>query len=85
VVPGEPYRTAEEVADYKARRDPIVQFRSVLQKEGCTHDELTAIETAAAAAVEEAIRFGEDSPMPDPATLYDYMSSQVGRPQKRII
>jgi pyruvate dehydrogenase E1 component alpha subunit len=74
IIPGEPYRTAAEIEEYKTRRDPVVMFRAVLLAEGYG-DELAAIEAEVTAAVEEAIRFGEDSPMPEPATLYDYMYS----------
>lgn len=81
IVPGEPYRTAAEIEEYKTRRDPIVMFRAVLLAEGCS-GELAAIEAEVAAAVEEAIRFGEDSPVPEPASLYDYMySNPIGYPQ----
>jgi pyruvate dehydrogenase E1 component alpha subunit len=75
IVPGEPYRPAREVEDYKTHRDPIALFRQVLSGAGFSEVELSAIERQVAAAVTEAIRFGEESPLPDPATLYDYLYS----------
>lgn len=75
-VPGVPYRSAEEVAEYRNNRDPIALFRRVLLADGHCEAELSEIENEVAQAVAEAIRFAEESPLPDPATLYDYMYSQ---------
>jgi len=84
VVPGKPYRSAEEVENYKAHRDPITLFRQVLAEDGFSDTDLAAIESEVAAAVAEAIRFAEESALPDPATLYDYMYSQpINYPAKR--
>lgn len=70
-----PYRPAEEVEEYKTRRDPIALFRQVMLAAGHDAAELEAIEREVDEAVAEAIRFAEDSPLPDPSTLYDYMYS----------
>jgi TPP-dependent pyruvate/acetoin dehydrogenase alpha subunit len=75
VVPGKPYRSNEEIEYHKANRDPIALYRVVLLRAGVGAAELDAIESEAAAAVREAIRYGEDAPLPDPSTLYDYMYS----------
>jgi pyruvate dehydrogenase E1 component alpha subunit len=75
VVPGKPYRSNEEIEYHKANRDPIALYRAALLREGVGAAELDAIESEAAAAVREAIRYGEDAPLPDPSTLYDYMYS----------
>lgn len=80
------YRPAEEVEEYKTNRDPIALYRQVLTTDGISVAELRVIETEVADAVAEAIRFGEDSPLPDPATLYDYMFSQpIGYPAKHTV
>jgi len=76
VVPGTPYRTLEEVAKYKAHRDPIVLFRRVLLSNGIAANELEAIESEVATAVAEAIQFARDSPLPDVAGLYDNLYSR---------
>jgi TPP-dependent pyruvate/acetoin dehydrogenase alpha subunit len=76
-----PYRPAEEVEAYKANRDPLKMYRAALAAGGIPEAELTAIETEVASAVAEAIRFGEEGPAPDPATLYDYLYSMpLGEP-----
>jgi TPP-dependent pyruvate/acetoin dehydrogenase alpha subunit len=75
IVPGKPYRSAEEIEEYKSSRDPVVLFRQVLLAEGFSGAELESIEGEVVAAVHEAIRFGEESPLPDPADLYAYMYS----------
>ena len=74
-VPGEPYRAPEEVAEYKTNRDPVALFRRVLSAEGFSEVDLKSLEDEVVKTVAEAIRFGEESPLPDPATLYDYMYS----------
>lgn len=75
VIRGQPYRSAQEVADYKAHRDPVALFRRVLQAEGVREAELYAIDEEVATAVAEAIQFAERSPLPDPADLHEYMYS----------
>jgi TPP-dependent pyruvate/acetoin dehydrogenase alpha subunit len=75
VIPGKPYRTAEEIEEYKTNRDPIALYRRALLADGFNEGELKAIEDEVAAAVAEAIQFAEQSPLPDPAALYDYMYS----------
>ncbi|MFL6601921.1 MAG: thiamine pyrophosphate-dependent dehydrogenase E1 component subunit alpha [Steroidobacteraceae bacterium] len=80
-VPGPPYRPAEEVEEHRAHRDPITLFTHVLLSAGFSKEELKAIEGEASAAVGEAVRFGDESPLPDPADLYDYLySNPVSKP-----
>jgi pyruvate dehydrogenase E1 component alpha subunit len=79
VVPGAPYRPPDEVEEYKAHRDPLVLFRRVLHQEGIADEEVQAIDDEVAAAVQQAVRFAEESPFPDPSSLYDYLySGSVG-------
>ena len=73
VVPGKPYRTVSEVDDQKANRDPIVLYRKVLLQSGFSEAELHTVENEVVETVTAAIRFGEVSPFPDPASLYDYL------------
>jgi acetoin:2,6-dichlorophenolindophenol oxidoreductase subunit alpha len=83
---GKPYRSAEEVADYKANRDPIALYRQVLLNEGCGEADLKGIEEEVERTVAEAVRFAEESPMPDRSTLYDYMYSHPIRyPARRAV
>jgi pyruvate dehydrogenase E1 component alpha subunit len=65
---GEPqtYKTKEEIEGYKAR-DPIKAFKSRLLERGqASESELTKIDILAEKAVDEAVRFAEESPLPAP-------------------
>jgi acetoin:2,6-dichlorophenolindophenol oxidoreductase subunit alpha len=84
-VPGTPYRAPQEVEQYRTQRDPIVLYRKVLLEEGVEEPMLASIEAEVDAAVESAIQFAEASPMPDPATLYDYMYSTPLGSDSRLI
>ena len=71
------YRTKDEVAGY-VERDPIAHVRGViLENKWNTEEELKAVEKEVKAQVEEAIKFAEESPLPDPSELYEdvYMQS----------
>jgi len=60
----QPYRTKDEVEQWKLR-DPIKRFRGLLQQDGVLDDEAAAaMEADARAAIEEAVRYAEDSPKP---------------------
>jgi len=74
-VPGTPYRSVDEVEYHKAHRDPVALFRQVLAADNCAERELRVIEEEVADSVSQAIRFGEDGPLPDPATLYEDLYS----------
>jgi len=65
------YRAYHDVEDYKNRRDPIKLFRQTLTTEGFGSEELDEIEREATDAVNEAIRFAEESPFPALSTLYN--------------
>ena len=68
----EPYRTREEVEDWKQNKDPIVRFRSyLLEHEIAAAEELDEIETKAADKMAEAVTFALNSPEPDPAHVLD--------------
>lgn len=71
------YRTKDEVASY-VERDPITHVRGViLENKWNTEEELKAVEKEVKAQVEEAIKFAEESPLPDASELYEdvYMQS----------
>ncbi len=64
------YRSKDEVADYKGR-DPIEFVRAkILDSKWATAEDLKAIDTKIKAEVEEAVKFGEESPYPDPSEAY---------------
>jgi pyruvate dehydrogenase E1 component alpha subunit len=65
------YRTKEEVEEAKTR-DPIARWRrAVLENDLATEDVLRKIVDEVDAEVEEAVRFAENSPAPDPGELYN--------------
>ena len=71
------YRTKDEVASY-VERDPIAHVRGIiLENKWNTEEELKAVEKEVKAQVEEAIKFAEESPLPDASELYEdvYMQS----------
>jgi 2-oxoisovalerate dehydrogenase E1 component len=74
------YRTQEEIAHWKAR-DPIYMFREGLLTGGhASEAELDAIDVEIKAYVEEAGRFADASPMPDPATVSEHVYFTVAAP-----
>ncbi len=75
LVPGKPYRTADEIREHKTNRDPISLFRSALAAAGFDDGTLQEIENEVTATVRDAIEFAEASDAPTVAGLYDYMYS----------
>jgi len=75
LVPGKPYRPPAEVEEHRTNRDPINLFRRVLVQAGVNEADLTEIENEVTEAVKDAVRFAQDSPLPAPETLFDYMYS----------
>lgn len=71
--PGEPYRSPQEVEEYKTQRDPIVLFRQRLSVEGFNESDFKSIEEEVDNAISEATRFGEESELPDTGSLYEYL------------
>ena len=67
------YRTAEEIAQWRAR-DPIKAFRETLLAGGhAGQAELDALEAELKAQIEQAVAFAESSPLPDPATVAEHV------------
>lgn len=59
------YRTKEELEAYK-KRDPIEQVKdSILNNNLATEQDLEVIDEKVKLAVEEAVKFAEESPFPD--------------------
>ena len=65
------YRTKEEEDHWRAR-DPLKLFReAVLPLGEITQEELDQIDQEAAQLMEDAIKFADESPLPDPLEIYD--------------
>ncbi len=77
------YRDEAQIEDYKANRDPLVLYKQVLLSEGMGEAALQAIESEVSEEVSEAVAFALDSPLPDPARVYDFMfSNPIHYPQQ---
>jgi pyruvate dehydrogenase E1 component alpha subunit len=64
------YRTKEEVEGYKAR-DPIeVVLKKIRDSKFASETQIEEINNRIKEVVEDAVKFAEDSPYPDPADLY---------------
>jgi pyruvate dehydrogenase E1 component alpha subunit len=67
----EEYRTKEEVEEWR-RRDPIKVFADRLVEEGVlTEEDVEKADQRATEAVDESVRFADESPFPDLDSLYD--------------
>ena len=77
------YRTKEEVEQAK-QRDPVRQFRDLLNKKGILHEELDQqIQAEIGFEMEEAIRFAEESSLPLPTdALEDLYAGDLGQASK---
>ncbi|MEL6970644.1 MAG: pyruvate dehydrogenase (acetyl-transferring) E1 component subunit alpha [Bacteroidota bacterium] len=64
------YRTKDEVKSYQDR-DPVkVIEKTILDGKMASEEEIAAIKKAVNAEIDEAYKFAEESPLPDPAELY---------------
>jgi TPP-dependent pyruvate/acetoin dehydrogenase alpha subunit len=61
------YRTADEVADWRESRDPIIRCARRLVEVGALSDgELEVLDKEAVETVDAAVRYAEESPWPEP-------------------
>lgn len=74
----QPYRTQEEVTQWKTR-DPLINTQKRLRESGTFDDETEeAIRAEIKGAIQEAVEFAEESPMPEPeSALEDVFSDLV--------
>jgi TPP-dependent pyruvate/acetoin dehydrogenase alpha subunit len=72
------YRTKEELAEWR-KKDPIALFRAVLLGEmGASETDIAETERAVDEAIEEAVRFAEESPDPAPGDWRRYIFAGEG-------
>ena len=65
------YRSKEEEDHWRAR-DPLKLFREAVLPQGdITAEELDQLDTDAETLMEEAVKFADESPFPEPVELYD--------------
>jgi pyruvate dehydrogenase E1 component alpha subunit len=71
------YRTKEEVEEWM-NRDPIrILAKRIYELGVATEAQLKTIDDEAKQEVAEAVKFADESPFPDPATLYDDVYSEA--------
>lgn len=64
------YRTKDEVKSYQDR-DPVkVVEKTIIDNKYASQEEIDEIKKAVNAEIDEAYKFAEESPLPDPADLY---------------
>ncbi len=69
------YRTKDEVEEQK-KRDPISQLTAKLKEDGALEQAgLDALDAEVRAEVEEAVKFADESPDPEPAELFTHVLS----------
>ena len=74
------YRTKEEVTEYQ-EKDPILHVRNILLEQGwMTEEELKAVEQEVKDTVEEAVKFADESPLPEAHELYEDVYTQEDYP-----
>lgn len=79
---GVDYRNKQEKEEWLAK-DPIVLFRAELIRRGVADDvELDALEAEVMAEVDEAVRFTNESPYPDPVTAFDDLYTDPPTPRR---
>lgn len=74
------YRTKDEVSEYQ-EKDPITHVKNVLlDNKWMTEEEIKVVEKEVKAEVEEAVKFAEESPLPEPHELYEDVYTQEDYP-----
>ena len=67
------YRTKDELEE-KKKSDPLAITEDRLRKDfGVTEEQLQAVKNDVEQVAQDAYTFAEESPVPDPATLYDHV------------
>lgn len=67
------YRTQQEIKTYQTTRDPLALHRAIMLSAGIAQADIVAVEAEVTNDVNEAVRFAAESPLPDPAEVYDDM------------
>jgi pyruvate dehydrogenase E1 component alpha subunit len=67
----EEYRTKEQVEEWR-KRDPLQTFaKRLVDEEVLTEEDVKEIDEEAVARIDEAVTFADQSPHPEPESLYD--------------
>ena len=76
----EPYRTKEEVEEYKQEDPILIVKKRILDNKWATEEELEKMDDESRNFVEECVEFMENSPFPDAEKIYDYVYAQEDYP-----
>ncbi|NIM93765.1 MAG: pyruvate dehydrogenase (acetyl-transferring) E1 component subunit alpha [Anaerolineales bacterium] len=70
----EVYRSKEEVAEWREKRDPLALFEEkILSEQLLSQDEVNAIDNELSAEIEEAVKYAMESPEPSEETLAEHL------------
>jgi len=65
------YRTPEELESYK-KQDPLLILKARMEESGAlTEEQYAAMDAECKAVCDDAVKFAEESPEPDPGALYE--------------
>ena len=82
--PDQTYRTKEEIADYKATKDPIMLFQKKLLDEKVLNEaKINEINKAAKAEAETSAQFAEQSPFPPSSEIQNDIYWEEDNPEKK--
>ena len=70
-----PYRTQEELETYRTDRDPLRLHRATMIADGISGAQIAELERTVEDEVSAAVTYARESPLPDPANVYDHMFS----------
>ena len=74
------YRTKDEESDYQ-KEDPIDKVLEIIKKNKyATQKQLDAIDTKIKTDIEAAIKFAEESPLPEPEAMYEEIYAEPNYP-----
>jgi pyruvate dehydrogenase E1 component alpha subunit len=74
------YRDPEEIEKYKKFHDPLSLWQKKLIEEGVISEEqIGALEAEAKAEADAAVKFAEESPLPDKADIFSDVYYEVDR------
>lgn len=74
------YRSAEEIEKYKQSHDPIILWRKRLVEEGVISEvDASAIEKESLKEATAAAKFADESPYPEPSTIFEDVYFEVDR------
>jgi pyruvate dehydrogenase E1 component alpha subunit len=64
------YRTRDEIQTIRSEHDPIDTLRARLAQAGVSEEDLKSVDQDVKRVIQEAVKFAEDGPEPDPSALY---------------